>query len=235
MILHQLLGNEANNDRLLIESKQAGMWTALPGIVVSFDNLKQTCVVQPAIQGVWYKPDGTGSNTANNVDLPLLLDCPVCFSSGGGYSLTFPLQKGDEVLVVFSSRCIDNAWYLGNADKDGNIITRPQAEYRMHDLSDGFVIPGYKSIPRNIPNISTTDVQLRSDDGLALIGINLSTHNITINTTGNVNLTAPLTNIVGDINLTGTMTASVDVIAAGKSLKMHTHSDPQGSNTGAPN
>lgn len=38
-----------------------------------------------------------------------------------------------------------------------------------------------------------------------------------------------------DITCDTTVTATTDVVGGGKSLKNHTHSDPQGGNTGAPN
>lgn len=241
--VHQLLGDPFNNDTLAFEAKQADIWTALPAVIQSYDHVKMTCVVQPVVQGVFYKPNAVGVNVANDVNLPLLLDCPVVFPSGGGCTITFPISKGDEVLVIFSSRCIDNWWYLGAFDDQGNTIPRPQAEYRMHDLSDGFVIPGPRSIPRTIPNISTTEIQIRSDDGLASISIHPTTHHITVVAPGNVDLTAPTTTIHGDVHITGdvqvdkTLTATTDVVGGGIHLKTHTHSGVQsgGSNTGAPN
>jgi hypothetical protein len=71
--------------------------------------------------------------------------------------MTFPVKDGDEGLVVFASRCIDKWW------RDGGV--QEQTEYRMHDLSDGFAIPGFRSQKRTLDNVSTTAVQLRSDDG----------------------------------------------------------------------
>lgn len=41
--------------------------------------------------------------------------------------------------------------------------------------------------------------------------------------------------ITGDVQATGTVTGSNDVVGGGKSLKGHTHPDPQGGNTGPPN
>jgi hypothetical protein len=145
--------------RLALDAHQATMWTALPGIVQSFNAAAMTCSVQPAIQGVIRDESGV----LHYVNLPLLLDCPVNFPSGGGYTLTFPMAAGDECLVVFSSRCIDNWWQQG-------VISRP-LEFRMHDLSDGFVIPGCKSQPNALPSISSDSVQLRTNDGATYIEI----------------------------------------------------------------
>lgn len=44
-----------------------------------------------------------------------------------------------------------------------------------------------------------------------------------LNSTGNVNLTAPTVAITGNVTVTGTVTAVGDVIGLGKSLGLHTH------------
>ena len=62
--------------------REAMLWTALPGIILSFDAAALTCEVQPAIQGK--KRDEDGSITL--VNLPILLDCPVVFPHAGGCS-----------------------------------------------------------------------------------------------------------------------------------------------------
>lgn len=137
---------------------QGRIWTALPGVVQSFDPAAMTCEVQPTIQGTLADPK-TGN--AKSVDLPLLVDCPVQFPSGGGVTLTLPLTPGDECLVVFASRCIDAWWQNGGI--------QPPMVYRMHDLSDGFVIPGIWSQPRALTGVSTTKAQLRSTDGATML------------------------------------------------------------------
>lgn len=142
-----------------LEGWQSGIWTALPCIIVSFDAVAMTCVAQPAIQGNIRQEDGTFVD----VNMPLLLDVPVIFPSGGGFTLTFPIAAGDEALVVLASRCIDSWWQLGGI--------RPQAELRMHDLSDSFALVGPRSQPRVLANVSITSSQLRSDDGVTIIDV----------------------------------------------------------------
>jgi len=139
--------------RLAMEGHQANLWTALPAVLQSFNAGAMTCEAQPAIQGRIRQEDGSWKD----VNLPLLLDCPVIFPAGGGFALTFPLAKGDEGLVVFSSRCIDAWWNSGGIQK--------QAFTRMHDLSDGFFIPGCFSQPRKLTNLNTSYPELRNTDG----------------------------------------------------------------------
>lgn len=139
-----------------------GLWTALPGIIEGFNPDEMTVSVQPAIQALLRSSDAQGTLTP--VTMPLLLDCPVCFQGGGGFTATFPIEPGDECLVVFASRCIDAWWQSGGV--------QPPAEVRFHDLSDGFAIVGVRSVPRALTNLSTDAVQLRADDGSAFVEIN---------------------------------------------------------------
>ena len=235
---------------------QSRMWTAIPGIVQSFDPVAMTCEIQPAIQGK--RRDEDGSITL--VNLPLLLDCPVFFPHAGGCSLTFPVKAGDECLVVFSCRAIDLWWQSGGV--------QPPVEVRMHDLSDGFALVGVYSQPKVIPSVSTSAVQLRSDDGQAFVEINPSSHDIAIKTPSDINVecdelsiqcdkmlinastevtvNAPVINLNGQINgggssgaraaFTGDVNVTGDVTAGNISLKTHVHSGVQsgGDNTGAP-
>ena len=211
-----------------IKSNQAALWTALPGIIQSFNVGAVTAEVQPAIMGIVAEPDG--SNKA--VKLPLLLDCPVVFPRGGGCTLTFPINPGDECLVIFSARCIDAWWQSGG-------IQFPM-ELRMHDLSDGFVMVGPMSQAKKIGNISTTAVQLRSDDGAAFVEINPSSKNVNIKTSGDTTIVSPTVKITGDVIITGnltqgggdsSMTGNVsvngDVSANGISLSQHKHGGVQ--------
>lgn len=207
---------------------QSSIWTALPGIIQSFDPAKQTAVILPALQAKVQSPDGSFSW----VTLPPLLDCPVAFPSGGGITLTFPLTFGDECLVVFASRCIDNWWQHGSPDGQ---TAQEQAELRMHDLSDGFCLPGVSSVPKVIPSISSTKAQLRNTAGTTFLEMDPVTGHMALHAP-QFDVVTPVLNITGDITLTGSLTSTGDVIAQGTSLHTHAHGGVTsgGSNTGAP-
>lgn len=159
---NQLLNDTETAFRYALDGRQATLWTAMPGIVKSVDFDAMTLEVQPAIQGVVTNAD----SSTKLVNLPLLLDVPICFPSAGGFSLTFPIAEGDEVLVIIASRCIDAWWQNGGVGVP--------IENRMHDLSDGFAIPGPKSQPNVISGISSGSVQLRDDAGTFYLGLNSS-------------------------------------------------------------
>lgn len=236
--------------RAAFDGKQAEMWCALPGIIESVDlGNAMTCVVQPALQGRVQAKDGTFSWQT----MPLCVDVPVLFQSGGGFTLTFPIKKNDECLIIFSSRCIDAWWQSGGIGV--------QAELRMHDLSDGFALVGPRSLPNTIDGISTTATQLRSDDGSTYVEVAEGT--IKLKAPTSVTIDSPLTTLTGDLVVQGkgTITKLFSYLAGlagfagagtnsisgglnntggmvtsnGKVLETHTHSDPQGGNTGPPN
>lgn len=145
--------------RTALDGKAAGMWSALPGIVTAVNLTAQTVSVQPSIQGKQTAQDGTQAD----VTMPLLVDVPIVWPRAGGFALTFPIAAGDECLVVFGSRCIDSWWQTGEVG--------PQAEQRMHDLSDGFAIFAPTSQARKLSSVSASNVQLRDDAGTTFIEI----------------------------------------------------------------
>lgn len=116
--------------------------TAVPAIVQAFDPARQTAVLRPAIRRRMRTKSGY-----EEVEYPELHDVPVCFLGGGSYALTFPVQPGDEALVIFADVCID-AWF-----QSGGV--QGQISLRNHDLSDGFAIVGFRSQPKMLPQINT--------------------------------------------------------------------------------
>ena len=167
----QRTGDPFEAIRTSLDGRQTTIWTTLPGIIQSFDPIKMTCVVQPSIQG-----RNTDTKLVTKfVNMPLCLDCPVVFPSGGGVTLTFPVKKGDECLLHFSARGIDYVWQQGGL--------QPPAEARMHDLSDGFALVGWRSQPRVLANISTTHAQLRNDAGDTFVDLDPTGQTVKIQAT----------------------------------------------------
>lgn len=145
----------------MLDGRQSKIWTLLPGIVQSFDPVTMRCSVQVAISFTQIQSDG--SQKAVTIQGGLV-DCPVQFPSGGDFTLTFYPEQGNECEVRFSSRCIDAWWQSGGV--------QPQQEFRMHDLSDGFVTVGIWSQPNVLPNIKRHATQLRNSAGDAYYELN---------------------------------------------------------------
>lgn len=188
------------------------MWTALPGIVTEVNLVKMILSVQPSIQG--QVTDESGAVVY--VNLPLLINVPIQFPMAGGFAFTLPIKANDEVLVVFSSRCIDAWWQSGG-------IGKPM-EARMHDLSDGFAIVGIKSQPKVLASISSTEAQLRTESGSTYVALTAD---------GKIKLVGSIV-VTGNMSVTGNVLATGNVQAAGLvtalkdttpiQLATHTHS-----------
>jgi len=190
-------------------------------------------------------------------DMPVSQDTPVMFPSTNNSIISYPINKGDTVLLVYSQRSID-VWL---ASKDTRTVNPD--DFSLHDASDAIAIPGLFSFPRaindpskhtlthstdslvikhNVGSAAENQVALESD-GSIVISSGSGTK-LTLNLDGTVSLdaptsltvTAPNTTWVGDINQQGTFTSDTDVIGGGISLKTHLHSGVQsgGSNTGGP-
>jgi Phage protein Gp138 N-terminal domain len=189
---------------------QASLWTALPGIIQSFNAQTLTCTVQPTIRGLFT----TQSGQQFWIPLPVLVDVPVIFTGGGGFVATFPVQMGDEALVVFSSRCIDLWW------KNGGV--QNQAELRMHDLGDGIAIIGPRSQANLIPNVSTTTAQLRSMDGSTFVEI-AGGEVVNVVAPSGINLKGPVT-ITGNLAVSGTTVGQQEGTFNSIAVSTHIHS-----------
>lgn len=198
--------------RSALDGRQAQIWTMLPGIVQSVDWAKMTAVVQPSIQGKVQATDGSYSD----VDMPELVDCPIWFPGGGDFILTFPIQEGDECCVFLASRCIDAWWQSGGV--------QPQAELRMHDLSDGFCFVGPNSQPRMVPNIDADSVALRMRDGSAFFKIK-NDGSMTITAPGGLTVNAD-TVVNGDTTMNGNLQVNGTIDATGDiSSEANVHAD----------
>ncbi len=218
----------------------------MPGIIQSFNADPITATVQLAIKGIVHAPDGT----ARFVNMPLLVDVPVYFPRGGGCTLTFPVTKGDECLVVFAARCIDGWWQSGGV--------QAPIDPRIHDLSDGFAFVGFFSQATKIAGISTASTQLRSNDGATYIDLNPTSQKVKIVAPGGFDVVSPQSTFSAAVTINGLFTflggmvgsavsgaaATItgvfnfvgQVFANGKRIDdTHTHSDPQGGNTGTVN
>lgn len=206
----------------MLDGRQATIWTCLPGIIDSVDLVKMTAVVQPAIQVSLRGTDGI----YRPANLPQCLDCPIVFPSGGGFTLTFPIAVGDECKISFSSRCIDAWWQSGGV--------QPQAEFRMHDLSDGFVEVGPRSQARLLSNISTTTAQLRSDDGVSYVEL-AAGHAVKVVAPGGIDLNGVHIDAAGNITAPGTVTAAGEGSFDGILSTQHVHHvSTVNANTGTP-
>ena len=193
----------------IIESKLLNLHTALPGIVESFDADKQLAKVSPAITRVLINGE--------TLEISPIIEVPVVFSSGGGFSITTPVSSGDDCLLIFCERSIDNWKYFGG-------VKRPH-DGRMHNYTDAIAIVGARNQLDKLSDFSTNSVEIRNNSGLTKVSVSedsvyikASIGGMTINSDGS---------ILFDNGATVTPTGDF-VSSTGISLSFHTHTSPGG-------
>lgn len=213
-----------------IDSRMKDLHTSLPGIIESFDPETQLASIQPAIKRIFIT---TESETEILVptDIPVLINVPVCFPRGGGFSLTFPVAKGDECLLVFCERSIDNWHQFGG-------IKEPIAR-RFHSFSDAVAYVGLSSLGNKIPNYNSSDIELKKDDGTSQLTI-AADGTMTLKANTKVTVNAPDAEFTGNVlvqgnlEVTGETTLSDTVTSNSKDISdTHKHEGSPTAPTGA--
>ena len=156
LTINERLGDPTEQLRLLTLMIALDIRVAMPGIIESYDPDPQTATIQPAI-----RENVNINGNQEWTDIPLLVDVPILFPRAGGYSITFPVAKGDECLVIFADCCYDAFWQSGGVQN--------QVDRRRHDLSDGLAIITKISQPNRLTGVSTNSLQIRNDAGDAII------------------------------------------------------------------
>jgi hypothetical protein len=139
---------------VILARRLAEVHTAIPARVESYDASTQTCDCTPLVRSM--REDEEGELV--DEPLPVLPHVPVVWPGGGGFRMTFPLKKGDSVLVVFSESAI------GTWQKTGN---QQPADARRHHLADGIAIPGLHADPKAWKGAEDDVVTIGSDGGAA--------------------------------------------------------------------
>lgn len=168
----EAFGGEETKEQLEEDNLRSNLRVAIPAIVQKYYPETLTVDVQPAIKE-WVS---MGQGVSESQNLPLLVDCPVCFPQGGGFMITFPIKPGDECLIIFADMCIDSWWQNGCKGPNNEIIPQTQAEIRRHDLSDGMAIFGMTSVP-NVGTIDTENMTINGDGVILIKGLNIVTIN----------------------------------------------------------
>lgn len=158
-------------------------------LVDDIDPVTQTVTVQVAIQERVRTPQGQAW-----YDIPPIVNVPILVPRGGGYAITLPLKKGDQGMLIFCDTCFDNWWVNGqnNAPPAQNVTnasgSQRQLEVRRHYVHDCGFFPGMWSQNNLVPNYSTTSLQIRADDGSAVIDVSASA----VTVSGNAGIGTPL-------------------------------------------
>lgn len=126
--------------------------------VREFNYASQTVTAQIVYNQTYFKKDQDGTYKKVFLPYPTLLDVPVIILGGGDARLTFPIRAGDQCLILFNDRDIDN-WLAGST-------TGEVASSRLHSISDGIALIGLNN---GVTNYDTARAVLRN--GTASVGV----------------------------------------------------------------
>ena len=141
--------------RLVLDEFRRTLLTSVPGIVEEFDPETRRARVQPALQ--------MRLSSGKLLSQAPLLDVPVIFPSGGGYTMLFQLVPGDPVQVFFTHR--------GLSEFKQSLAESPPSPGRIISATDAVLIPGWGGRAGELALSPAVEegVSLQREDGTASI------------------------------------------------------------------
>lgn len=135
--------------------------TGFPGVVYNFNAADQTCEVQLAMESLFMGLE----NSWELQDSERLINVPVQFIQGGGWSLTHPVPDGSPCYVHFAQRGTDH-YYESGATKIGlNRYGSPNPQFsRKFDINSAVCVIGIQPSPKAIPGFQPSSFELRNSD-----------------------------------------------------------------------
>lgn len=179
--------------------------------VKAFNSLQQTIEAE-ILYGQQYlqRDPRSGKYSTVLIKYPIVVDVPVVVMGGGGATLTFPIQAGDECLLMFNDRDIDN-WYSGTPG--GAVATD-----RCHSMSDGFALIGVRSKLTAIPGYDTARAALtyRNAAGIKQARVAVSDRVVIANATVDFSQTINtlMTGLQNFLTVTASATTASQIAAA---------------------
>jgi len=146
-----------------VNARLLDVHTAMPARVESYDAEQQRVSVKPLIKRGYL--DEAGDRQTE--EIPVINDVPVVFPGAGGFRVTFPVARGDVVLIVFAETSLDRWLVRGSVIDPG--------DDRRHDLNDAIAIPGLRPFSDPLASAPTDKLSIGADEGAV---INIATDDI---------------------------------------------------------
>lgn len=167
------------------------------GTIQSFDSSFQTAQVSINYTKTFLQIDDVGNTSVQSVNYPVLASCPVICLGGGLGSMTFPIAPGDECLVLFNDRDLDN-WFNGSANS-------PPATGRLHSFTDAMALVGVRSLSNVLTSYNTEAPEIRMGGNK----ITLASDKAVVSLSTGVTLELDSTGKLKITNLTGEFVSSL--------------------------
>jgi hypothetical protein len=181
--------------------------------IQTFDPLTQTATVTINYSKTFLQADKGIISTALN-QYPPIDDVPVIFLGGGDANLTFPVGVGDECILLFNDRDIDN-WFSGSTSTPPNTA-------RLHSFTDAVALVGLRSLANVIKNFDMARAVLRKGSAMVGVGagggslVKIANATLTLGTLLQ-NLSTQLENLTSQLQTLTTDIAAITVICAAPS------------------
>ena len=197
---------DGNGAEALVEFTEAvvehflwNLHTCIPAKIIEVtDYKKQKATVQPLIKERNRDADG---NPRGLQDMALIQGVPIVFPSASTGALTFPIKKGDIVLLVFSERSVDNFVF-----SDGSSPVDPD-DFRKHNYTDAIAIAGLYPFSKAL-GIHPEDAVLVMNSGT------VSECKVSLKPSGDVVVDSPTQVIVNATNKVEVNTKTAEVNAS---------------------
>lgn len=124
-------------------------------------------------QKSFQEPDANGVYRLVGKNYTTMVDVPVYVYGGGTASLKMPIAPGDDCLICFNDRDMDN-WVATGQFSQVNTS-------RLHSFSDGIALVGLRSFAQPFSSWSSTDAELAN--GTTKVGVGPSKITIANNST----------------------------------------------------
>lgn len=180
------------------------MNVCIPGVIVAYDG--KLARVRPAMD--------MQLSSGEVLSPPEIVNVPMCWpiADGGRAQITVPMKAGDDVLLYFSQRSIEN-WLSGSSQAPD--------DPRQFDLTDCFASPVMRpGITADTENVNIQygvgSIKL-SPSGDLTIDVPNTTHNspnITVNAS-NVEVNASQTTFNSDVTVNGLLTYTNGLVGEG--------------------
>ena len=190
------------------------LWISMPGIIISYNENTKRCKVQPAVN--IRKTDGS-----TVVPTPIV-NVPVEWPSGGGFSILAPLPAGEPVVINFSQRGITQFKELFSQSDPGKGIFAKE---------DAVVRAGFGSL--EVTPATSDGISMQSDNGENYLYVENGI--VKIEAATKISMVAPDIDFSGNLNMLDGIITGPDVFGGSDSDK-HTHAqaNDSGGNTEQP-
>ena len=166
------------------------IFISIPGVIESYDATTKRCRVKPAIN--MRLTDGETEEQSSIVNVPVL------WPSGGGFTLLSPLPAGTPVEIKFSQRGITQFKETFSTEDPGNGV---------FDKEDAHVIPSYGAL--SVTPATESGMSMQSEDGSNYIYVDDG--NIYIKAATSITLESPLNTVKGPLIVEQLLTAQGNV------------------------